>query len=77
MIYIYDGLDISPTDILVKQITQLFSPDESPPVYQQYTCHKQHGNTDCGIFAIAYGIDVLLGNEPHQIVYDQSKMRLF
>ena len=64
-----------PTDILLKQITELFSPDEAMPPYKQHACHKQLGSTDCGAFAIAYVVDVLLGNEPEKIRYDQSKMR--
>ena len=30
---------------------------------------------DCGIFAIAYAIDLLQGHDPSKLIYDQSKMR--
>ena len=75
MVTIYDSLNMKPSESLIKQLTQLFSPDLSVPVYQQIQCIKQHGTFDCGIFAIAYAIDLLHGNNPHQITYDQSKMR--
>ena len=45
------------------------------PMYEQVTWHKQCGVTDCGLFTFAYEIDLLLGNDPSNIIYDQSKMR--
>ena len=66
---------MKPTDVLLKQLTQLFSPDDSLPQFKQHTCHKQLGATDCGIFSLAYAINVLRGNNPQHIRYDQSKMR--
>ena len=72
---IYDSLNTRPTDLLHRQMTQLFSPDDALPAYKQHNCHKQVGGTDCGIFAIAYALDLLNGNEPHKIRYDQNKMR--
>ena len=74
-ISIYDSLNMKPTDVLLKQITQLFSPDDTLPQFKQHHCHKQLGATDCGVFAIAYAIDVLHGNSPQHIRYDQNKMR--
>ena len=75
MVNIFDSLNMTPTEKLLKQLTQLFSPDEALPAYKQHNCHKQIGYKDCGVFAIAYAVDVLLGNEPHNIRYDQCKMR--
>ena len=72
---IYDSLNMHPTNLLLKQMTQLFSPDDALPVYKQHECHKQVGGTDCGVFAIAYAVDALRGNEPQNIRYNQSKMR--
>ena len=74
-IKIYDSLNSIPTQETIKQMTQLFSPDDSIPTYKQVTCHKQCGVKDCGLFTLAYGIDLLLGNDPSTIIYDQSKMR--
>ena len=59
----------------MKQMKQLFSPDDSTPAFQQKTCHKQIGSDDCGVFAIAYAIGMFNGIEPDKVIYDQSKMR--
>ena len=72
---VHDSLNLTPNSLILKQIKQLFSPDEAMPPYMHYQCHKQLGNTDCGVFAIAYAIDVVSGNEPHKIRYDQNRMR--
>ena len=55
-------------------MNQLFSPDHSTPLYESVLCHKQTGSSDCGLFAIAYAIDLLHGDDPKNILYDQSKM---
>ena len=75
VVSIYDSLNMIPTDILIKQITQLFSPDQALPPFTQQKCHKQLGSTDCGVFTIAYAVDLLSGNDPKKISYDQNKMR--
>ena len=36
---------------------------------------KQIGGKDCGLFAIAYDIDLLIGNDQDKIRYDQTRMR--
>ena len=74
-IVIYDSLNTNPTPSLIKQINQLFSPDGSNVSFQQIKCVQQNGVKDCGVFAIAYATDILSGNKPNEIVYDQSKMR--
>ena len=72
---IFDSLNMKPTSAVITQITQLFSPDNTAPLYHQYKCIQQHGGTNCGIFAIAYAVDLLEGSKPYQFIYDQSKMR--
>ena len=52
-----------------------FLPGNIFPQYQLSPCHKHVGTTDCGVFAIAYSIDILFGKNPSEIVYDQSKLR--
>ena len=37
---------------------------------------KQVGNDDCGLFCIAYAVDLAEGNDPSGIDYNQSCMRL-
>ena len=51
MVFIYDSLNMLPTDSILKQITQLFSPDDALPSYSQQKCHKQVGTLLSLIFA--------------------------
>ena len=54
----------------------VYSVDSSlPEVEQVIILVAQNGNVDCGIFAIAYAIDIAAGNNPATIVYDQNEMR--
>ena len=75
MVTIYDSLNTKPTESLKRQMSQLFSPDDSLPQFQQVSCHKQTGSNDCGVFAIAYAVSVLHGISPDSVIFDQSKMR--
>ena len=36
---------------------------------------QQKGGKDCGVFAVAYALDVCLGKNPQYSVFDQTKMR--
>ena len=74
---LFDSLNRAPTDYLMRQIRAIYSPDPSitPEVHQCKMVHQQAGGVDCGIFAIAYAIDLCNGIDPSTIFYDQSKMR--
>ena len=72
---IYDSLHMNVTESLKRQIIQLFSPDGCMPAYKIMECQKQVGSTDCGLFAIANAIEIILGNDLTSIVFDQSMMR--
>ena len=45
------------------------------PNPEQITCYKQDGCTDCGLFAIAYAVDILNVNNVYDLIFDQIKMR--
>ena len=45
------------------------------PNFEQIKCYKQVGSTDCGMFAIAYAVGILNGNNIYDLIYDQTKMR--
>ena len=72
---LYDSLNTELTPETVNQMNQLFSPNDSTPPHKRVLCHKQAGSSDCGLVAIAYAIDLLHGDNPKNIIYDQSKMR--
>ena len=75
-IQIYDSLNSTSTPELEKQMTALYSPDNTrPQTFQVQMTQQQVGATDCGIFAIAYAVELAHGHDPSAIVYDQSEMR--
>ena len=45
------------------------------PNFEQINCYEQVGSTDCGLFVIAYAVDILNGNNVYDLIYDQTKMR--
>ena len=65
-ITVYNSLNLQSTDFLLNQIRQLFSSDHSMLNFEQIKCYEQVGSTDCGLFAIAYAVDFLNGNN----IYD-------
>ena len=57
-------------------LTAIYSPDSSPPSIQQAQIRSaQQGGVDCGLFAIAYAVDIANGEDPASFVYDQGTMR--
>ena len=45
------------------------------PNFEQIKCYEQLGSTDCGLFAVAYAVDILNGNNVYDLIYGQTKMR--
>ena len=75
-VHLYDSLNIIPTVPLMRQITSIYSPDETlPATFIVPIQSTQAGSVDCGIFALAYATDFAHGNNPSQIQYDQSQFR--
>ena len=72
---IYDSLNSVPTEDTIKIIKQLSSSEDSMPPFTQHECFKQVRGTDSGVFAIAYAVEVLNGNDPQLVRFDQSKLR--
>ena len=72
---IFESLNADPTIETLQQIKQLFSPGNTFPQNQPLPCHKQVATTYCGVFAIAYSIEILFGNNQTEVAYDQSKLR--
>ena len=75
VVSIYDSMNTTPTESLKRQMTQLFSPDDTIPPFERRICHKQTGVNDCGLFSIAYAVALMNGIEPDGLIFDQSKMR--
>ena len=77
VVTIYDSLNsntLSPD--LVQQSKALYSPDNSlPTIRQAHIANTQIGGLDCGLFSIAYAIELAIGNDPATFTFDQSMMR--
>ena len=74
-ITIYDSLGMQPTDTIKQQMKQLFSADNSLPAYKLGICQKQVGSHDCGVFAIANAVELLINNQIENVIFDQTKKR--
>ena len=79
-VQLYDSLNTTPTKNLLDQLEAIYSPrsdDTSTARRIQQVCmvHRQRGARDCGLFAIAYAVDLARGVDPSMIKYDQSRMR--
>ena len=74
---IFDSLNLSPSSDLMKQIRVLYSPDITitPTVLKAELRSIQLGSKDCGLFAIAYAVEIAYGNDPAKFIFKQSDMR--
>ena len=78
---VYDSLNQDPTEDLLNQLAALYSLDSDPssPTFPEVRlmeiAHEQEGGVNCGLFAIAYAVDLAYGAEPCGIVYNQIEMR--
>jgi len=70
---VYDSLFESADDIVTTVITNLFvaSAIKVVPIQKQST-----GSNNCGLFAIAVCMTLLLKQDPRQLLFDEDKMRL-
>ena len=61
----------------MKQICTLYSPDPkiTPKTLKAEIRSIQSGYTNCGLFAIAYAVEIAHGYDPAFVIFDQSKMR--
>ena len=74
---IFDSLNLSPSSDLIKQIRVLYSPDITitPTVLKAELRSIQLSSKDCGLFAIAYAVEIAYGNDPAKFIFKQSDMR--
>ena len=68
---------LSPSSDLMKQIRVLYSPNITimPAVLKVELRSIQSGSKDCGLFAIAYAVEIAYGNDPAKFIFRQSDMR--
>ena len=74
---IFDSLNCEPTSSLLEQIAAIYSPLNGviPTTTKVVMRHTQEGSKDCGLFAIAYAVELVFSSDPSIQIYDQSQMR--
>ena len=77
LVTVYDSLNSNKFSTeLNQQITSIYSPDTfAPTIRQAHIVNPQKGGIDCGIFSIAYAIELIAGNDPMNYEFDQGSMR--
>lgn len=73
--YIYDSLNTITSNISMhvkKQLTQISGRERK---FRSVNCASQVGSSDCGLYTVAYIVDLLNDKRPELSVYDQDKMR--
>jgi len=76
-INLLDSLNVKITRSLLLQIASVFKPDKAASkLYINRLCvHQQSGTLDCGLFAIAFAVEICRGNNPREVEFVQTKMR--
>ena len=76
-VYVMDSLGgifpISPS--LKRQIAQVYGGRRSQLIIRRLSVQQQVGAKDCGLFAVAFAVEVCQRNDPSRVSYDHSKMR--
>ena len=70
-VFVFDSLYDVINEEILKQVDQIYS---MVPLCKK-VIYKQSGGVDCGLFAIAFSVDLCYGIDPSAVVYDQSRMR--
>ena len=76
-VYVMDSLGgVCPiSQSLQQQIAQVYGGKRSHLVIRRLSVQQQVGVKDCGLFAVAFAVDVCQRNNPSRVSYDQRKMR--
>ena len=70
-VFVFDSLYDVINEEILKQVDQIYS---MVPLCKKII-YKQSGGVDCGLFAIAFSVDLCYGIDPNAVLYDQSRMR--
>ena len=62
-------------DHLILQIASMYKCDGHILTIQRLPVQIQQGNKDCGVFSIAYALEVCIGNDTTASCFDQTRMR--
>ena len=76
-VYVMDSLGgVCPmSHSLEQQIVQVYGGRRSQLIIRSLSVQQQVGVKDCGLFAVAFAVEVCQRNDPSKVSYDQGKMR--
>ena len=57
------------------QIAKVYSVGRSSLKIKNLSVQQQNGTIDCGLFAVAFAVEVCQGHNPSTVSFDQSQMR--
>ena len=73
---LYDSMYDNITADLYKQLQQIYKVDQdNKVVYRLPDIQKQRGSRDCGLFVVAFAIELCEGNDPTDAQFQQRNMR--
>ena len=75
VVNVYDSKYSSASRDLKMQIASLLHTDHSVITLLYQDVQKQHGGSDCGLFAIAYATALVHGFQPEECYFSQATMR--
>ena len=71
---IYDSGHFYPSSGVLTQVTAILKSSQSFEL-RVVNVQQQQGGDDCGLFAIAFAVDLCMGNDPFVSTYAQEAMR--
>ena len=79
MIYLFDSLSLFKrlTKHMALQLARIYSVPSTHSVLKvkRESVQQQIDNIDCGVFALAFALEVCFGRDPKKVHFDQGKMR--
>ena len=76
-IYIYDSLNCTTTENLQRQLSECYKGFivDNKLIVEFPSIGRQLGGNDCGLFVIAFAVDIANGESPENFFYRRSEMR--
>ena len=72
---VYDSLNLELDLDVTKQICTILRHESTYVTANKVPIQQQHGNEDCGLFAIATAVSLCHGHEPNKIMFKQDRLR--
>jgi hypothetical protein len=69
------ALFLSLNNSTILQISKIYRVPNSTLEIRTVSVQQQKGSSDCGVFAVAYAVEVCLGRNPQYARFDQTRMR--